>query len=578
MATRPLYVVLNELTAWRLLWSALRGRAVCVIMVSPLFPQLSGMLERVARRARASSAAFALAGRHPTLADLVRDQHRPQHLGFYAKASPWEDRTFRLEDTDLPGEDYSYAFRKLTANYVAQKSRLPYYVDRIVAEAKDADIIGVDDDARQMYEAVFGRPLPATISVSWLPRRALNAMTAIVMAIVGVWGVARRLRLSPAVQDYFVAVDWLGDMRDMQWFSELEGAGLPVLYVTRNRDVIANNRDVLAGRRVICAGRDGAFRPGEAFAAARSVVRDIRKLWRQARGLWPRHFYDCAALPVKRAHLRAQLNICRSRFYWSRDEYNVDHVLRTAELRRVGCTSMGMLHGLPFGCAVPPMWRHVSFDTLFVFGRATGAQLGRDWDKRMTVYPAGAFGIPRAVYARRLRRPKDRTDIAIFANTTTDLGLIGAVIAAICKAFPIRTVYLKAKAVRRDEQGIAALRSSVAGFPNLVDTTEDPYLLLEKVRFVLTSPSTVIVEALQLGCEAFVIDDPSFQVEMALRAVPGLCINTADQAVDRLKALEDGTARYPWDSYRDLVELDGPYFFDNVRRVMGLADQAAPTG
>ena len=54
------------------------------------------------------------------------------------------------------------------------------------------------------------------------------------------------------------------------------------------------------------------------------------------------------------------------------------------------------------------------------------------------------------------------------------------------------------------------------------------------------------------------------------REFPDLCVFSSEQAIYRIKSIEEGKWHYPLDKYSDLVDLSGKVFIDKVREDVGL--------
>ena len=84
----------------------------------------------------------------------------------------------------------------------------------------------------------------------------------------------------------------------------------------------------------------------------------------------PAHFYGIIALPFRRIILRGFFNKFRPAYFWGRDDYNVEHIIRRQEMHRYGGISLGINHGFPSYANLFPQWRYISFDRYYTFGRA----------------------------------------------------------------------------------------------------------------------------------------------------------------------------------------------------------------
>ena len=574
-ADAPLYVVINETTVWRSVWRAFHGRPICVMHTEALFPPLDGVLVKIARWIKSRPSHCDIYDRFPEELHLFRlDPRREHHYSPYSKVEPWHDRHFSLDNADRRLGDYGYGHRQLSLAYVMGKARVAFFLDTISRYEPDARFVGLDTDILEFFTAYFGRRPPVGADICTVPNGVINALTTGFVWLASAVYVLRRLRLSETAQPQFLLVDWNGDPRDWRIFGEFERDGHSVLYVVRTKAVYENTREQLKTRRFIHLG-DGSFKLGGAARALGMLTRDLSKIYQALAGTRPRLFFYSATMPLRRLKSRATLNRHPCRYYWSRDEYNVDHILRTLEVRRIGGISMGMLHAIPIAGNRLTWWRYISFDILYVFGDWIAQNIADRWPSDMKIKAVGSYGFNREQLARR-RPPAERPhDILLFVGTTTSMPLLRDVIDALCTGFPDRTIYLKPKPARIEHSDMVNLRKFASRYGNLIDTMENPYSILDKARYSFSPPSTVVVEAIQVGLASFVIDEPGYQKELCFRDFPELCIASGAAAVAAIRTLEAGRA-YDFRRYEPLVTLKCTHFEDFVRADMGLPPLGPP--
>jgi hypothetical protein len=94
--------------------------------------------------------------------------------------------------------------------------------------------------------------------------------------------------------------------------------------------------------------------------------------------------------------------------------------------------------------------------------------------------------------------------------------------------------------------------------------------LIDKAGYVFSDPTTIVMETIQYKIPSFVIDVVEKHQYCIYREFPDLCQNDAQEAADLIRAIEAGKWTYPFQSYRDLVEMPEISIFDQIRLDLGL--------
>jgi hypothetical protein len=107
-------------------------------------------------------------------------------------------------------------------------------------------------------------------------------------------------------------------------------------------------------------------------------------------------------------------------------------------------------------------------------------------------------------------------------------------------------------------------------------TSLSVYNLFQQVRYVISDPSSVIGEAIQMGNLAFAFDIPEVQPSSIWRDYPGLAVTTGAEFVECVERIEAGKSLYPIEKWGGLIDLSGRYFADIVRADVGLDPKELP--
>jgi hypothetical protein len=563
---------INEFTLPGFLISALLGRNPVVLAVDPLFPPFRRFLEPLVNRTIAK-------GRARWIIDLCPDQ---QHLWEYptrtflfdvfGQTEAWHNKYYSLNTAEQTIPDYAMAYKHVTCNH----ARFWHYRILLLGPALDAHagkptkVTGLPGDAVGMMQAYWGERFDNVLKPLPSPRWPINTVvTILIMVYALAWIIFRTRPIAPKPEEFFFGADYYEDVRDFRLYHEVADGG-PLLLVLRHpKRQHTEPHDELKPYKNV-SSRDGRYGPLGAVCAMAMVVMDGARLLRHFGGRQTALYYRVATLPFRRAVLRAFFNRFHLKFYWGRDDYNEEHILRRQELHRVGGRSFGINHGYSHYANFYPAWRYISFDRFYAFGMAQyNRYMKETWAKDMVVVPAGSFGASREDYARRLEtKPRD---IAVFVSSFILDEKMTPFVRALGEAFPERTIWLQVKSFFVDRPcGQKFLVACQNGLTNVKHTREPVFDMFPKASYTFSDPSTVIVEALQFGCMSFMADVSRYHKDSLHREFPGLCVTSGEEAVIRIRSIEDGTWQYPRDSYGELIDLSGRVFFDIIREDIGL--------
>ena len=301
------------------------------------------------------------------------------------------------------------------------------------------------------------------------------------------------------------------------------------------------------------------------------MIMDLWSVWRHFRGLDPALFGSLSVLCVKRAMFAAFFSEYRPRFFFGRDDYSKDHIIRNQELRRIGGISLGINHGLPLN-TFTPAWQEVDFDIYYAFGSHLFSHtLHKTWPSECIVKPVGSKNmLPK--YRTRLKdtRPKD---IAFFPIIHSKFEQNMRAVFAVAQCFGDRRIYIKLKGNRRPKQ-ISNYHRLLSGAPAnvVVYTDPNPYELLLNVSYSIAF-TTLVAESLQFGAITFTLDtDPSIQ-HLYYRNFPSLLVSDSDDIIARISAIESGQESYDFDNYNELINMDGTDIFQIIRKDIGLIEE-----
>ena len=563
---------INEFTLPGFLLSVLLRRNPVVLAVDPVFPPFRRLLEPLVRRAIAKGRARWIIDLCPEQRDLWEYPSRMFFHDVFGRTEDWHNAEYGLGDVDRTIPDYAMAYKHVSCNHGKPRHLNTLLLGAALEKQEPGSVRlhGLPDDAISLMRAYWGSRFDTVLRTMPVPRWPINtAITILIVAYALAWIISRMRPVAPKPEEFFFAADYYQDVRDFRLYHEIADGG-PLLMVFRHprRQHTEPFDELKPYKNASC--RDGRFGPLGAISAIAMVIIDSARLFRHFGRQQPALYYRVAALPFRRSVLRAFFNRFHPKFYWGRDDYNEDHILRRQELHRIGGKSFGLNHGYSHYSNHYPQWRYINFDRFYAFGLAQhNRYMKNTWAKDMVVVPSGSFGAKREDYAwRESSRPDD---IGVFVSSFVYEEGMTALVRDLARAFPERTVWLQVKSIFVDKPaGQAFIKDCQKDRPNVRHTYDGLFDIFPKVRYSFSDPSTVVVEAMQFGCISFMTDVSPIQRVSLHREFPGLCVTSGDDAATRIRKIEAGTWHYPRDSYGELVDLSGRVFFDIVREDMGL--------
>ncbi|MBM3950489.1 MAG: hypothetical protein FJ311_03445 [Rhodospirillales bacterium] len=563
---RTYVYLLNEAAMPAILWRGLTGRISHLLAVEPVLPPLHGWLDRFATWAQRRGYLRPVVELCPEMKPLADYPTRVLLYDVFGTIEPWHDRYYRFAKAEREAPALAMAYKQVTCNHVRWKHHSLLMVEAVLRARPDARVIGLPRDTKDMLEAYWGRRFDAA-PASRIPREPINALFSLAFALYAIVWTLSRVRARVETESFFFAADYIEDERETELYREVEDGG-PLLLALRNRSYQVPAE--LRAKYRIAAPGDGRLTLAAAAKLLPALIAEAATIWRRFRRVEPSHFYLLAALPYRRSVLRAFFHRFRPRFFWGRDDYNVEHLIRREEIRRIGGQSHGINHGYPAYSAVFPMWRYIGFDRYYVFGRALyDRYMRKTWAADMEVVPVGTFGASRAQYKRRvIERPRN---IVVFAAALIWDSEMVAFVRDLARHFPDRDILLQVKSTFVDtEAGQRFTAACAEGLANVRPVRAPMFELFERARYSFSDPSTVVVEALQFGLYSFFADVAPMQKTSLLREFEGLAVKSAAEAAQRIAGIENGTQPYRRALYADLIDLSGCTIFDAVREGLGL--------
>ncbi|MEE2698268.1 MAG: hypothetical protein VX923_01065 [Pseudomonadota bacterium] len=558
----------NEFTVFHLLIMATLGRKPYILGIDPVIPATRSGLQLISNWIVKIGRANCIIDLCPELKNEWDYPTRVNFYDIYSEIEDWQDRHYRFSEVESLVSNYARAYKIIVCKHVSNK-RLSVLLIKKAVTKNSVLIYGLASDAVEMLEVYCSKSFVPFIKAMRAPWILVNFMITIIFQVAAIsWVLSRTRFKTPQKHKFFFAADYLEDIRDVNIYQNMLDGG-PVLLVRRFPEADTNKFEGLESFAA-CNQKDGLFGLLETFETIGFILRDSFQLFCHFYKLSSSLYYHIGALPFRRAVLRGFFNRYRPKYFWGRDDYNVEHTLRRDELNRVGGKSFGINHGTIVECLILGEFRYINFDHYYVFGRGIYCpEMQKRWDKDMKVIPVGSFGATREDYKLRFapRPPNILFCVGFFVVLEECIKLVRAV----AEEFSERRILLQLKPffvhTKSGQEFVAACKKDIS---NIEFIDLPPSQLFSQVQYLFSDPSSTVQEAIQFGLKSFCIDLLPHQKTGIFREFPDLCVFSSEQAIYRIKSIEEGKWHYPLDKYSDLVDLSGKVFIDKVREDVGL--------
>lgn len=568
---------INETTFARFIWLCFLRRKVYFLAVDAWFPAFRRPFQWVADWALKSGRARDIMELCPSLHHIRERYSEINFYNPYAKIRAWQDKHFGFNYIDSVIPDYAMAYKNVTTKILSSKYLSILALDKALFElkAEKVEVSGLPLSTVGALKAYSKHPVTAHIRkppvILFPPTNVFLTAAAFVYACG--WILSRLRPFGVKIEHVFLAADYINDPRDFALYREVLDGG-PLLLVIRSHPQTTEENEVV-GSHLSCKISDGRLTVSGALNAFWIIFYDIARLCWLLRWQEPHIFFQIAVLPYRRVVLRALFSRYRPKFFWGRDDYNVEHILRRQELARIGALSHGISHGAGVFSDILPSFQYINFDRYYIFGKVHGEKYKDTWAKDMTVIPSGSFGAPRNNYAA-IDKPRPN-DIAVFSSIFTNRRELVDVVRNLAEAFPNRKIWLQIKSNYINlTRGKDFLKACTENLSNVIYTTESIFEIFLHARYLVSDPSTLLIEGIQFGVISFMLDIPEIIEVCLLRDYPELCVTSAEQVIERIRSIESGEWRYSRETYSELVDLSGQVFFDVIRTDMDLPARGAP--
>jgi hypothetical protein len=527
MQKRIYGIYLTELTLPKfLIFIALR-REICVLGAYSYIQNHGGYLEKLVTKLKVKNIV-------KTISDFdnyfpYKDSGDLQRLtNVFSESEGWMESQFKFNS--IKGE-YALACKHIICNRtysLYQRNYDIYYLgDTIVTPTLNS----IDNS---FFQFRFGKLMKSNF-FEVVSKYILNISFLILSLIQCFVWIFSRIKFANYSQKITFATDYVGGTRDMKFWNYLNPDKTKTLVVIRDKYTMKAFGHLLGDYKVIY-DNDGSFRLGSGINAWIKSFKDSILLFVSYVQLPPDYYRQICFLPFKKIKYRALFNKYQCRFFWGRDDYNYQHILRSQEIRRSGGVSMACNHGIQSICTAAFQLRYLDFDYYYMHGLDQYTNVySKYWPEYLVAKGIGSiFSNPEQ---QALIKETTGSDVAIIIAPSFHQDLIFDAIFQLITTFPDLTFLIVTKPKHRFDGDFGKKYQSLilSGLSNVQESIDDVYDLLPRCKYVFSESSTLLAEAVYFDRIALCFDpDPSFKF-LYYRKFPEMIFKDVDGLIARIK-------------------------------------------
>lgn len=547
-------LALNELSLHYVLLNIILRRDTIYIPMPCIFGEPGSRLIRLLTKRLDSHRFQSVFDCHPSL-HKFHEQRVPRHdANPFSRSEACISNEYSFGQALKLGED-SYPYKQLVSIYCFSYYDSVWLIQRLqkLFDHERLIILGLPRTAQTIYRAVYqSQPLP--ISSTYLAIIFRPVINFSVLSLVFIQLILHIIRTStfcrPTIQFYSLGADYIDHPFDYPIYS-LAPADQKVFLLHRTPATTDSPRDKLT--RAFESGVFGRDKTDILY----SLSLFIRSLFPLVRNFTfvahkePSFVRRVLQLPLIRLKTRQSLVYRRFKVFFARDDYSVNHIIRSQELKAYRTKTIGLMHGLPVSATVVPMCRYIMLDVYFVIGLGISKYYKDTWPASMSVIASGIMN-PIAVTS-----PCDtaRTSIIFQAKPNINIASLKDTLRLIHHNLPEYTIYVCVKGSFSRSQLALDFINYASTIDSVRVTSASIYSIFPTAKYLISDPSTVVAEAIPYGTIPLVLETDSRE-SLYLRDFPNLCFKHPSDLINALLAYENNTVNFDPAVYADLIALD----------------------
>ena len=383
--------------------------------------------------------------------------------------------------------------------------------------------------------------------------------------------VCTHIRIFYKRERFRFAVDYVGGSRDIKFWDYLNPEKEKTLVVVRDKFTKKEFAKYIDKYKVVYDD-DGVFSFYLALKYCFIFFLDSIKLYVKHINIPPDYFRQICFLPYKKIKYEAFFNKYRCDFFWGRDDYNYQHIIRSQVLRKNKGISMGCNHGIESINSLSHILRQIDYDYYYCHGTYQYFETYKKfWPKNMIVKGVGSF-FSSPDQHKKITNTKGK-NMAIIIAPSFHQEIIFNTISIIADEFPEITIWISTKPKHRTESGIFSLKYQklINSKQNIKESKEDVYDLLSDCKYVFSESSTLLAESVYFKKVSLCFDpEPKKFKFLYYRNFPELIFNDVESIVSRIKKTQSinenfykdknldqlicKTETHPWDIIKNDIE------------------------
>ena len=337
-------------------------------------------------------------------------------------------------------------------------------------------------------------------------------------------------------EKYRFAVDYVGGSRDMKFWDYVNPKKEETLVVVRDTYTKNNFKEYIKDYKVVSddSGVFGFFLAIKFFSI---YIKDSIFLFFKSINLPPDYYRQICFLPNKKIKYKAFFNNYNCSFFWGRDDYNHQHILRSYELRKVGGISMGCNHGVESINSFAFQLRQIDFDYYYMHGLFQYLKTYKKyWPKKMIVKGIGSF-FSNPEQHQKINKTNGKNVAVIVAPSFHQDSIFKSVI-NLAENFPDLIFWISTKAKHRTQSGDFSKKYQklLKTKKNIKENVDDVYNLISDCKYVFSESSTLLAEAVFFDKVALCFDpEPEKFKYLYYRNFPELVFKDTESIIKKIR-------------------------------------------
>ena len=553
--------IVNELTLILFIYFSLNNKSPIVVNVEPFLGIFKTPIEYIVKWAEKKEYAT-------PITHVIPELLRPKELwacialyDVYEKVEPHIQEYYNFEDICKNDPNYGYAVLNIISNRCSWK--LHTLLNLISAEKlfQSIKIFGLENDFKYALRIPVTSPKPWT-----LMHTSISFIILAVSLIFGLFYLTRRTVLYDfEPEPLFLAIDNVGDDQVKSLAERAKNYGR-VLLVNRSNKVTSDHLFEDSTTR-----GEGRFTFSQSIGCAKKYIIDSISLFKKYYHFDHLLFLRIINLANKSIIFRAFVNKYRPQYFWARDLYNAEHIIRDQIFKNYNIKHWSVMHGYPSYSHAFPIYQYISFDRIYLLGeKPYQLHYKKTWPEKVEVVASAGLNIPASLFGNLVKQRVP--DILIMCSTYVGEEGLPDFVRGISCAFPQKTIYLQIKKQARNTTHAKKLLTQVSNIKNLIIVEKTIYQIFDKVGFVISDPSTALFEAMQCGLPSLVMDISTTDNTRFFDGHDWLRVKSVASAAERIRSYDNGDDTYSFDCLDNLVYKPAETFENRLLRDMGISD------